>query len=154
MMPLNPIIVAAVADVLAGVVIYSDYAFGPLWHKVTGMKCKMGKDAYLRFALQFVCSLMTATALYIAILTFQKTDVTYVQSTLTNMYAWFFTPTTHTDFMSAVKIAGFLWLGFYVPFIFSHIIWDTTINWQKGALKSVFKLIHLAVMTAVLVYLG
>lgn len=149
MMHLNPIIAAAAADMFIGMFWYSDYAFGPLWKKVTGMKSDVSKEFYLRIALQIVSSLMFATALYIAVLTFQKTQLVSSQEMFTQIYAWFFTPTVqHAELMSALKIAGFVWLGFFVPAHLSCTVWHNIILWQKFAIKSAGKLAQLLGMAA------
>lgn len=155
-MPINPIIAAATADILVGMIIYSDFAFGPLWTKVSGMKCPAGKDLPVRFAGQAVASLMAASAMYIAILTFKKTNLPYSQEMFTRIYAWFFKDiaTVEADLISAMKIAGFLWLGLIVPFILSKTVWEPNINWQKFALKSVFTLIHFLAIAGALATFG
>jgi len=156
MLLVNPILAGAAADMVVGMVLYSDYTFGPLWTKVTGKKCSHSKDMTLRLAGQAVASLMVSSAMYIAILTFKKTELTYSQEMLTKIYTWFLTDVSpvQTDLMSSMKIAGFLWLGLTVPFILSCTVWDTTINWHKFALKSVFKLVHFLAIAGALAYFG
>lgn len=154
MMPINPILAAAAADMVVGMLWYSDYAFGPLWKKATGMKNDVSKDFYLRLALQVVSSVMIATAFYIAILTFQKNEAAYSQQMFTQVYAWFFQPSVdHTQLMSAMKISGFMWLGFFVPSYLSCTVWHTNIMWQKFIIKTGSKLAQLLAMAAVLSFL-
>lgn len=156
MLPINPIIAGAAADMIVGMALYSDYTFGPLWTKVTGKKCTHSKDMPLRLAVQAVASLMVSSAAYVAILTFKKTEVSYSQEMLTKIYSWFLKDVNmvHTDLMSSMKIAGFLWLGLMVPSILSKTVWDTTINWQKFALMSAFKLVHILAIAGALAYFG
>lgn len=154
-MHLNPILAAAAADMVVGMFWYSDYAFGPLWRKVSGHKSDVSKEFYLRLALQVVSSVMVATAFYIAILTFQKAQIVSSQAMFTQMYAWFFIPDVrNAELMSSLKIAGFLWLGFYVPAALSCTVWHSVIMWQKFALKVGGKLAQLLAMAAVLATLG
>jgi hypothetical protein len=153
MMPVNPIIAAAVADVVLGMVMYSEYAFGPMWAKVSGEKCS-GKDMPMRLAAQFVSSLMVAAAMYIAIVTFKKTEMTALNDMFTRMYGWFLQDgnMAQADMMSAMKIAGFLWLGFLVPHVICEIVWENHINWKKGVMKAAFILVHFLVIASVLAY--
>ena len=155
MMPLNPILAAAAADMIVGMLWYSDYAFGPLWKKVSGHKMDVSKDLYLRLALQAVCSVMIATAFYIAILTFQKAQAVVSQAMFTQIYSWFFMSAANdADMISSLKIAGFLWLGFFVPSSLACAVWHNVIAWQKFALKAGGKLAQLLAMAAVLAILG
>lgn len=156
MMPINPILAAAAADILVGMFLYSDYGFGKLWSKVTGMKCNCSKDFLLRMAAQIVSSLMIATALYIAILTLKKTELPQTYQLFTQVYSWFFTPeAVGADLMSSLKIAGFFWLGFNVPLILSKTVWASdVIHWKKGALKAVFQLAQFLAMAGALAYFG
>jgi len=153
---INPILAAAAADMLVGMFWYSDYAFGPLWQKVSGYKTEMKKDLYLRIAVQVVSSLMIATAFYIAILTFQKTQVSFAQDAYTKLYSWFFKEDTseNANLMSALKIAGFIWFGFFVPSNLSCTVWRPTINWQKMLLKVGSKLAQFLSMAAALAIFG
>jgi hypothetical protein len=151
MLPINPILAAAAANILVGVAIYSKYTFGPLWAKVSGKKVSGLKDMPVRFAIEAVSSIMTATALYIAILTFKKAEIVSDTNMFTHMYAWFFQD-IQTDMMSSLKIAGFLWLGFMVPHVLCHVAWDESMNWRKGALKAVFSLVHILAMAAAIAY--
>ena len=155
MMHLNPILAAAAADMVVGMFWYSDYAFGPMWKKVTGRKEDVSKEFYLRLALQVVSSLMIATAFYIAVLTFQKSVPVSSQEMFTQVYAWFFTPSVqHAELMSSLKIAGFLWLGFFVPSSLSCTVWHSVMMWHKFVLKNGGKLAQLLAMAAALSYFG
>ncbi len=156
MMPLNPILAAAVADTVVGWLWYSDYAFGAMWRKVSGhSKADMKKDFYLRIALQLISSIMVATALYIAILTFQKAQIVTSQAMFTQIYSWFFVPaTSNAELMSSLKIAGFIWLGFAVPAGLSCTAWHNQIMWNKFLIKAGGKLAQLLAIALVLARLG
>ena len=155
MMSLNPILAAAAADMVVGMFCYSDYAFGPMWKKVSGHKMDVSKDFYLRLAFQVVSSVMVATAFYIAVLTFQKAQVVSSQAMFTQLYSWFFMASAqNAELMSTLKIAGFMWLGFYVPSYLSCTVWHSPIVWHKLMIKSVCKLAQLLAMAAVLATLG
>ncbi|MBP6892379.1 DUF1761 family protein [Candidatus Babeliales bacterium] len=155
MMPLNPIIAAAAADMLVGKLCYSEYAFGPMWRKLTGVKSEVSKDMYLRLAVQAVSSIMAATALYIAILTFQKAQIISSQAMFTQLYSWFFMASAqNAELMSSLKLAGFVWFGFFVPNYLSCTVWHNQIIWHKFTIKSICKLAQLLAMAAVLATLG
>ena len=155
MMPLNPILAAAIADMAVGMLWYSDYAFGPLWKKIVGHKTDVSKEFYLRIALQFVSSVMIATAMYISILTFQKAQIISSQAMFTQIYAWFFEGSAkNAELMSSLKIAGFVWLGFCVPTALSCTVWHNVIMWQKFSVKVGGKLAQLLAIAAVLATLG
>lgn len=155
MISINPILAAAAADIVVGMLWYSDYGFGPMYRKLSGHKLDMRKDLYVRIALQVVGSIMIATAFYIAILTFQKSQAMYSQEALTRLYSWFFMPSVdHAECMSSLKIAGFIWLGFFVPTKLSCLAWSPVMVWQKFAIKACGKLAQFLAMAAVLSYLG
>lgn len=156
MLPINPIIAGAAADMLVGMALYSDYTFGPLWTKVTGVKASHQKDMQLRLAGQAVASIMVSSAMFIAILTFKKTELSASQEMLTKIYSWFLKDagSAQTDVMSSFKIAGFLWLGLWVPAMLSATVWQPNINWQKFALKSAFTLVRVLAIAGALAYFG
>jgi|GEM_PF-1277688 len=155
MMPINPILAAALADIIVGAIYYSDYAFGPLCKKLSITKCDTSKDFYLRLAVQVVASLMLATAFYIAILTLKKTELPYTHEMFTRIYAWFFKDAqdVHADMKSSLKIAGFLWFGFAVPMALSATAWHS-MNWKKAGLKLGCKLAQFLAMAGALAYFG
>ncbi|HSW76603.1 MAG TPA: DUF1761 family protein [Candidatus Saccharimonadales bacterium] len=154
MMPINPILAAAAADMAVGMVWYSDYAFGPLWKKVHG-KTNVEKDFYLRLAIQAVGSVMLATALYISIMTFQKTNVAYSQELFTKWFSWFFTEKNpDTLLVSAMKTAAFIWVGFYVSAGISCAAWTSAPAGTKFVIKVGCKLFQLLAMAAVLASLA
>lgn len=154
MMPLNPILAAAAADMAVGMFWYSDYAFGPLWKKIHG-KTNVEKDLYQRVAIQAVGSVMIATALYIAIMTFQKTQGVYAHEMFTKWFSWFLTEKEQsTELVSSMKTAGFIWLGFFVSSGISCAAWSSAPAWTKFAVKTGCKLVQLLAMAAVLVKLA
>jgi hypothetical protein len=155
MMPLNPILAAAAADMVVGMLCYSDYVFGPMWRKAGGHKHEYSKEFYLRLALQVVSSVMIATAFYIAVLTFQKAQVVSSQAMFTQLYSWFFMASAqNAELMSTLKIAGFMWLGFYAPSYLSCTAWHKPISWHKFMIKAVCKRAQRLAMAAVLATLG
>lgn len=155
MFSVNPIVAAAAADILVGCLYYSDFAFGPLARKLCTDKPDMKKDLHIRYGLQIVASLMLATAFYIAILTFKKTELPLAQDMFTRMYSWFFTDVqvVHADCMASLKIAGFLWVGFVVPQALSAAAWHS-LNFKKVALKAGGKLAQFLAMACTLAYFG
>jgi len=154
MMPLNPILAAAVADMAVGMLWYSDYGFGPLWKKIQG-KTNVEKDLYLRLLVQGASSVVFATAVYIAIMTFQKTHDAYAQEIFTKYFSWFLKEkTVNTELMSSMKTAGFIWLGLFVPSYLSCAAWTPTPAWTKFAIKSGCKLAQLLAIAAVLATLA
>jgi hypothetical protein len=155
MMPINPILAAAAANIAVGWLYYSEFAFGPMLKKITGSKCDVSKDFYLRMAVEIVASLMLATAFYIAILTFKKTTLPYSEELFTKIYAWFFNDANavQADMASSLKAAGFLWFGFAVPMAISATAWHS-MNWQKAVLKLGCKLAQFLAMAGALAYFG
>jgi hypothetical protein len=155
MLPINPILAGAAANILVGVALYSQHTFGPMWSKLSGKKTAGLKDMPLRFAIEAVSSLMTASALYIAILTFQKAELSLRESVFTNVYSWFVSDMqTNTNMMASLKIAGFFWLGFMVPHILCHLAWDEHMNARKSVVKAAFTLVHFLAMGAAIAYFG
>ncbi len=154
MLSINPILAGAAANILVGVALYSKYTFGPMWSKISGKKVSGFKDMPLRFGIEVVSSLMYATALYISIVTFQKSELTLTQNVFTNVYSWFTDVKMETDMMASLKIAGFFWLGFMVPHLLCHLAWDENMNGRKVLVKAVFSLVHFLAMAAAIAYFG
>ncbi len=153
MLPINPILAGAAANIIVGVAIYSRYTFGPMWTKISGRKTSGLQDMPLRFAIEIVSSLMVSSALYIAILTFQKSELTLTQSMFTSIYSWFVNNMrTNTDMMASLKIAGFFWLGFKVPHILCRLAWDEQMNGRQALAKAAFSLIQFIAMAAAIAY--
>lgn len=153
MFPVNPIIAAAGVNVLVGVAIH--YSFGHEIAKIMDKKTTGLKDMPLRFAIEIISSLMLASALYIAILTFQKSELTLTQDMFTRLYSWFVTDfKTNTEMMASLKIASFFWLGIMVPQILCHLAWDEHMNGRKSVLKAALSLVHFLAMGAALAYFG
>ncbi|MBI2344642.1 hypothetical protein HYV10_01060 [Candidatus Dependentiae bacterium] len=153
MLSVNPIIAATAANVILGIAIH--YAFGSEIGKILEKKTTGFKDMPLRFALEILSSLMKASALYIAILIFQKSELSISETMLTKVYAWFITDIKmNTTMMASFKIAGFFWLGFMVPHILCHLAWDEQMNGRKSVLKAALSLVHLLVMAGVIAYFG
>lgn len=155
MVSINPIIAGALANLAVGFALYSKHTFGPMWSKISGKKVVGLKDMPLRLAIEAVSSLMTASALYIAILTFQKSELSLTESVLTSVYSWFVSDMkANTDMMASLKIAGFFWLGFMIPHILCHLAWDEDMNGKKSIVKAAFSLVHFLAMGAAIAYFG
>lgn len=159
MMPIHhayiPIIAAAAAEVVVGMLWYSDNLFGPMWKKAGG-KVANQKDFYQKLATHSVAALVTATALYIAISVFQKTQIgIYTQHGLGQIFSLFLHEGLHNNntLMSSMKIAGFLWLGFFVPAGVTCTAWSSG-NWHKFAIKAGGKLAGLVAMAATIASLS
>lgn len=157
MMPINPIIAAAVANMAVGIFWYSDYAFGPLWMNISGKKkSDISANIYQRLALQVLSSVITVTALYIAIMTFQKTHGAYHQELFTKWFSWLLkesaAPTT--ELLSSMKATGFIWLGFFLPHHLACTAWSTLINWRMLAIHAGASLASLLAAAAVLATLA
>lgn len=155
MLQINPIIAGAAANVLVGVGLHSKYTFGPMLSKLFDKKITGLKDMPLRLAIEALSSLMKASALYIAILTFQKSEFTLTENMYTRIYSWFVTDMKmETSMMASLKIAGFFWLGFMVPHILCHLAWDEHMTVRKSIAKAVISLIHFLAMGAAIGYFG
>ncbi len=149
MLPINPILAAAAADMAVGMFWYSDYAFGPMWRKIKKEGNADYKDLYQRLALQAVASVMVASALYIAIITFQKTQMAYSYDTFTQMFSWFLKDKPNsTELVSSMKTVMFIWLGFVVPGNISCVAWSTPMNWSKFGIKAGCKLAQFLAVAA------
>ena len=153
MLSINPIIAGASANVLLGLIIH--HAFGSEIGKILGKKTTGFKDMPLRLGLEIISSLMKASALYIAILVFQKSELSLTANMLTQVYSLFVTNMkADTQLMASLKIATFFWLGFMVPHILCHLAWDENMNGRKSLLKAGLSLAHFLVMGAALAYFG
>lgn len=148
-----PIIAAAAAELVVGMVWYSDQLFGPMFRKMSGKKAP--KDIVNRLAMHAVVALLRATALFIAISIFQKTQTAvYAQDGFGKVFSVFLnTSAPNNSLISSVKTAGFMWLGFYVPSKASCTIWGDQ-NWQLFAMKAAYQFTLLATMAAVIASLS
>ncbi len=155
MLPINPILAASAANMAVGMLWYSDYAFGPLWRKLKKEGNGEYKDLYQRLALQAVASVMVTTALYIAIMTFQKTQMTYAHEAFTNVFSWFLADKANTtELIASMKTVGFIWLGFVVPGALACHAWSTPMSWEKFGIKVGCKLAQFLAVAAVLASLA
>jgi len=157
MIHFNPILAAAAANFFVGWLMFSKHVFGPMWSKAKGAATDMKKDFYIRLAAEVVSSLMTASALYLAILTFQKSQMMIPQELLTHVYSWFFKDiqAVQFDMMSSLKIAGFMLVGFIIPRHLSATVWGSTeIRWSKFMVCSISDIAQFAAMAIVITLLA
>lgn len=145
-----PIILAAAAQMLVGMAWYSEYLFGPAWKKLGG-KCSDKKDMTHKFLYQAIASIVTATALCIAIVVFQKTQTgIYTKEGFSKLFSYFLEDSMKdTSLISAMKTATFIWLGFMAPHCASDTIW-TSCNWTKFMIDCGGDLAGLLAMAAVI----
>lgn len=145
-----PIVAAAAAEVVVSALWYSDNLFGPMWKKLGG-KSAPAKDFYQNLAIHGVASVVSATALFIAIVVFQKTQTSmYTQAGFGKIFGMFLTDATHNnELMSSMKIAAFLWLGFFVPQKVICGAW-TGANWTKKGIEAGGQLVSLVAMAAMI----
>ena len=154
MMPIEqatmPILAAAAANVVVPMIWYSDHLFGPMWKKLGG-KTSPDKNFYNNLVVHGVAALVASTALYIAIVVFQKTQVNvYSQAGFGKIFGMFLTDSSHNnELMCALKIAAFLWLGVLVPNKVACTAWGSG-NWTKTAVSMSGKLVTMLTMAAVI----
>ena len=149
-----PILSATGASLAIGAIWYSDHLFGPMWRKMGG-KSIDPKEVPHRLAMHAVASLVTATALFIAISIFQKTQTgLYAKEGLFKIFAAFLSDENQESLLkSAMKTAGFVWLGFIAPTKAIHTIWGNN-NWQKFAIEAAGALVSIVAMAAVIAKLS
>ncbi len=149
-----PILAAAAAEVVVSMLWYSDHLFGPMWKKLGG-KSSGKKDFYQKLGIHILASLVTATALYIAIVVFQKTQAgVHTQAGLGQIFSMFLHDSNHNNtLMCSMKIAGFIWLGFYAPSKVICTVWSSC-NWTKFMITAGGKLAGLVAMAAVIASLS
>lgn len=146
-----PIIAAAAAEIIVAMLWYSDSAFGPMWRKLGG-KSSAKKDFYQKLGIHMLASVIAATALYIAITVFQRAQVgSEVVQGLGQIFAMFLhnMPSHNNTLMSALKIAGFVWLGFLTPSKVICAAWGSD-NWHKAAIEMGGQLVSICAMAAVI----
>jgi len=151
MLPINPILAAAAANMAIGMFWYSEYAFGPLWKKLKKEGSSEYKDLYQRLTIQAVASIMVASALYMAIMTFQKTQMTYAHEAFTQFYSLLVTDKENTtELIESIKTSCFIWLGFVFSGALSCFAWSNQMNLQILVIKTVGTLVQFLVTAAVL----
>lgn len=143
-----PVIAAAAVNIVVSMAWYSDSLFGPMWKKLGG-KSSSSKDLYQNLAMHAIAAIITATALFIAIVIFQKTQTgIYAKEGFGKMFAMFLEDGAHnTTLMSALRTAGFLWLGFLAPSKATCTIWSAG-NWTKFMIDTGCQLVGLLAMAA------
>ena len=125
-----------------------------MWRK-SGGKAVASKDVYAKVAMHAAAALVTASALFIAISIFQKTQTgIFAQEGFLKIFSFFQQDATPDNTLKdAMKTAGFLWLGFIAPCKAVHTIWGSG-NWQKFTIEAAGQLINLVAMAAVIAYLS
>lgn len=150
-----PILAAAAAEIAVGMLWYSDHLFGPMWKK-SGGKPANSKDFNTKLAMHAVVSVLMATALYIAISIFQKTQTAvYAQEGFGRVFSFFLEDgiKTNNSLICSMKTAGFLWLGFVVPPKAMCTIWGSH-NWTKFMIGASGKLVGMLAMAAAIASLS
>ena len=122
-----------------------------MWRKLSKDHSGDMKDIYLRFAIQAISSLMIAAALYIAIITFQKTQITYAHETFTKLFSWFLqdNKSETTELIAAMKTAAFIWFGFIFSTKLSCFAWTQPMNITKFMIGTGCKLIQFLAIAAI-----
>ena len=143
-----PILVAAGVYMGIGVVCYSDAVLGKTWKKLGGCKIN-GKNLQQKFGMQAVASILTATALMIAINVFDQYQGGATQSGFSQIFSWFLDKSDGPSMMNAMKTAAFFWLGFSMPALAAVMIWCET-KLHKFLIDAGCELVALAAMAAVL----
>ncbi len=148
------IFAAGIANVAGATLWYSDYAFGALWKKLGG-KMAAPKDTPKNILLHTIASMLTASALYIAISVFAKTQTgSYAQEGFFRIFSFFLSNATPTTTLNAaMKTAGFIWLGFLVPSKAVCAIWGSE-SWMKFIIEIAGQLVGFVGMAAVLATLS
>jgi hypothetical protein len=149
-----PILAAAAVHMGVQCTWYSDHAFGKTWKKLGGCKINLKKDLQKKFGLQAVFSILTATALMIAINIFQQYQMVGVaQSGFSQIFSWFLDGAQEgASMMNAMKTAAFFWLGFSMPTMGTMMIWCDT-HLHKFFIDAGCELVALACMAVTLGYL-
>lgn len=149
-----PILVAATADVIIAVTWYSDSLFGPMWRK-SGGRAFNPENRTQKLALHAVASLITAAALFISISIFQKAQTgIYAKEGFFKIFSFFLQDIPQNNsLMSAMKTAGFMWLGFIAPAKAVCNIWGSA-NLKKFAIEITGQLVSLATMAAIIAFLS
>lgn len=145
-----PILVATAANLTIGALWYSENLFGPMWRNISGKQIDQS-DMGKKFALQAIASLITAAALFIAISIFEKTQSgVYAKEGFFKIFSVFLQDIPQNNsLMSAMKTAGFLWLGFMAPSKAGRTIWGSG-NWRKFAIEATEQLVSLIAMAAII----
>lgn len=149
-----PILAAAAVHMGVGVAWYSDSVFGKTWKKLGGCKINVKKDLQKKVGFQTLFSILTATALMIAINIFQQYQMVGVaQSGFSQIFSWFLDGAQEgASMMSAIKTAAFFWLGFSMPTMGAGMIWCDT-HPHKFLIDAGGELVALACTAVTLGYL-
>lgn len=145
-----PILAAATADVAIAVTWYSESLFGPMWRKAGG-KAVNKENRGEKLALHATASLVTAAALFISISIFEKAQTgIYAREGFFKIFSFFLQDIPQNNsLMSAMKTAGFMWLGFIVPTKAICNIWSSA-NLYKFGIEAIGQLISLTTMAAII----
>lgn len=148
------VLLAACSELVIGMLWYSNHLFGSIWQK-NGGKMPAQSELYRNLGLQAISALFTASALFIAMSIFQKTQTgVYAKDGFLKIFSLFLEDDTqNNNLMSAVKTAGFIWLGFLAPAKACQTIWGSG-NWKKFAIETIGQLTSLISMAVVIASLS
>jgi len=121
------IIVAALASFLVGMVWYSKPVFGKAWAKLSGINDKkMNKERGRTIITSILLSLISSFV-------------------LANFITWL----SVEDSVSALRLALWLWLGFFVPTEATKVLWERR-SWNLYFLNICYQLAALSVAAVLL----
>lgn len=131
---LIPVLVAGIVPVILGMIWYSPKVFGTVWMRLEGLSPDMTevdkKKMPLHVSLAFVSTLIMA----------------YVLAHFGIAWGVF-------DWISAVELAFWVWLGFQVPILMNPALWQKK-SWKLVGLNASYQLITMILVAVALVLVG
>ena len=127
------VLVAAVASFVVGFAWYHPAVFGAMWMKLSGVTPSMaeaGKKKMMQsMVLGFVGTLITAYVL-----------------------AHFVTVWGAVDFIGALQLGFWVWLGFQMPISLGAVLWEQK-PWNLFALNGAYWLVSTSVMAVIITFM-
>lgn len=128
---LMPIVIAAIANVILGFLWYHPSVFGGAWMRLTGITPELAERGKKRMPISVIAAFLASMV------------VAYVMSYFGIAWGVF-------DWLSAIELGFWLWIGFTAPAMLGSVLWD-----QKPLrlyfINALFWLVSFIVMAVILV---
>jgi hypothetical protein len=147
----------AAAHYMTGWALNSELVLGKIWkHEKDQKACgNLSQDMRVNIALQAFASLVLSVGLCVAIIIFEKAQLSMgSKSALEQLAHLFFSSNQQVkSMMHSMHVVLFIWAGFILPFSAEEVIWCGH-NWKHWMLESVKHLISLSAIAITVTYLS
>jgi hypothetical protein len=132
-----PILIAAVANVVIGMIWYNPHVFGGAWMRMTGITPEQAERGKRRMPLHVLLGFVASMLIAYVIAYFGMAWTGYLG--------------INADWTTALQLAFWCWIGFVAPVLLSSVIWE-----QKPIrfylINASYWLVSFMIMALVLLY--